>query len=133
MIFLRKKIGDFFLKCHFLEIFFRFESYLMKGHFCGTDFKIFSEYCEIYFLQKSWSWESCLRREVLGSGGAYSLCKYLIINSTSLSCFHISYYHYRNLNCFCISFYHTYKLFVSHHQFNNYHNNVRQIKLIMQN
>ena len=78
MIFL-KKIGDFFLKCHFLEIFFRFERYLMKSHFCGTDFKIFSEYCEIYFLQKSWSWESCLRREVLGSGGANCLCKYLII------------------------------------------------------
>ena len=74
-----KKIGGFFLKCHFLEIFFRFERYLMKSHFCGTDFKIFSEYCEIYFLQKSWSWESCLRREVLGSGGANCLCKYLII------------------------------------------------------
>ena len=65
--------------------------------------------------------------------GEPTVCASISSAITSLSCFHISYYHYRNLNCFCISFYHTYKLFVSHHQFNNYHNNVRQIQPIMQN
>ena len=110
----------------------------LKIRFLQTVFFIWNV-LKSFFLQKSWTWKSCLRREVLGSGGAYSLCKYLIINSTSLSCFHISYYHYRNLNCFWKSSYHKYKLFVSHHQINiipqysSYYHNVGQIKSIMQN
>ena len=115
-----------------LEIFFRFESYLMKGHFCGTDFKIFSEYCEIFFCRKVGPGKVVCGGKSWGLGEP-TVCASISSAITSLSCFHISYYHYRNLNCFWKSSYHKYKLFVSHHQFNNYHNNVRQIKLIMQN
>ena len=43
----------------------------------------FHNICKISFLQTGWSWEGCLRREVLGSGGANCLCKYLIIKSSS--------------------------------------------------
>ena len=71
--------------------------------------------------------------------GEPTVCASISSAITSLSCFHISYYHYRNLNCFWKSSYHKYKLFVSHHQFNiipqysSYCHNVGQIKLIMQN